>query len=144
MHRFWIAAVAFEEGGSHDQLPHELRVTDCHLKCDRAAIAKPKNIRLINVQIVQQRHGVVRRLHKIEWLLRNVGGVSETLLLKCNHLPIARQQRQQMTEGGFNRVAATMQEHEGRTGRIHRTMNFIIETETVNRGITSLHKKGGI
>ncbi len=54
-----ICAIAPEEGRCHDELAHDIRMPDRHLQHDGAAIAETEEIRFFDLQVVQQRGGVV-------------------------------------------------------------------------------------
>jgi len=66
-------------------------VPDRHLQRDGAAIAESEEIRFLDVQILQQRRGVVRGLLEAERPVGDVRRVSIALLLKGDDLPLARQ-----------------------------------------------------
>jgi hypothetical protein len=111
---------ALERRRREHELAHDLRMPDRHLHCDRAAVAEAEEVGLRDVQVVEQRCGVVRRLFERERAIGTIGGVTVTLLLDRDDLPMLGQLRQDLRERSRDRVAAAVQQHERWARRIRR------------------------
>jgi predicted regulator of Ras-like GTPase activity (Roadblock/LC7/MglB family) len=109
---------------------------DRHRQRDCAAAAESKNIGLIYMEILEQRSRVL--LFEAERPVCNVCGVAVSLLLKSDHLPVAREFRQHMAERGLYRVSAAMKQHKRRVRRTRGSMNLVINSEAINRRVALL------
>jgi hypothetical protein len=57
--RLRIAAAAAEERRDGDELSHDARMPDRHLQRNRSAVAETEKVGVVNVQVFQERRGVV-------------------------------------------------------------------------------------
>ena len=112
---------------------------DRNLQSNCPAVAETKEISRAELQIILEGCGIVCRLLKTERAVRNISGVPVSLLLECNYLPCACQLRQNEGERCLDCIAATMQQHYRRAGRIRSAMDLIIKTKAVDRGIPGCH-----
>jgi hypothetical protein len=80
---------------------------DCHLQRDGAAVAEAEEVGAVDVQMRQQRPGVVGRLLEAERPV-DIRRVPVALLLERDDLPGAGERRQDLAEGGLDRVAAAL------------------------------------
>ena len=87
-----------EEAGCYHQLANQARMPDRHLQRDRAAVAEAENICLFDVEVLDECSRIIGGLLEAEGSIRNVRGMTESLLLKRYDLPTAREFRKQVTE----------------------------------------------
>jgi hypothetical protein len=73
-------------------------MSDRHLQRDHAAVAETEEVRLGDVQMLEQRRSVLRRLHEAEWPVGDVRCMPEARLLERNDLAITRERRQQVAK----------------------------------------------
>jgi hypothetical protein len=88
------------------------------------------------VQVFEQSCRIVGRLLKAERTVRNVRSVAVALLLEGYDLAVACQLGQNVAEGGLDRIAAAMQQHQERERRVRGAVNFIIEFEATDGSVT--------
>ena len=91
-------ASALERRRREHELAHDFRMPDRDMHRDRAAVAEAEEIGLCDVQVVEQRGSVVRRLFERERAIGTIGGVAVALLLERDDLPMLRQLRQDLRE----------------------------------------------
>ncbi len=69
------------------------------------------------MQVFEQSCGILRRRIKAERAVSNIRSVSVALLLERNDLSVACQLGQNVAEGGLDRIAAAVQQHQRRARR---------------------------
>ena len=103
-----------------------------------ASVAETEEIGAIDVQIIEERRRIVRRLLEAKRPVGDVYSAPAALLFKCDDLPLGCQQRQDPAERRPDRVAAAMQQHERKILAIRNAVNLIINAEAVHRRISAL------
>src|SRR5690349_15160013 len=112
---------------------------DRYLQRDRAAIAETEEIGFFDVQVIQQRRSVVRRLLEAERPVGNVRRVPVALLLERDDLPVTRKLRQDVAERGLDCVAATMQQYEWWPRSVGNAVNLKVNSQAVDGSIADLN-----
>jgi hypothetical protein len=108
----------------------------------RLFIAPPR-VRALDAQIRQQRRGVVGRLLETERPV-DVGCVAVALLLERDDLSRPGERRQYMAERRLDGVAAAMQQHEWWLVQTRRSVDLVVQPETVDGGKSNLVRSHSI
>lgn len=105
---------------------------------DGTAVAETEQVPLWDSKIVEQRGGVVGKLLEAEWPLGHVGRVAVPLTFERNDPPAPCKFRENLVERRLDRVPAAMKQHERRCCLTHRAMHFVVQLDTVDRGVIAV------
>src|SRR5438270_13597765 len=106
-----VGAVAAEEDRLENERANDLRMPERDLQRDVTAVAVPEEVGLLDVQIPEERDGVVGRLPEGEGAV-NVRGMPVSLLLERDHPPGLRDERDELAERSFDGGTAAVEQHE--------------------------------
>src|SRR5262249_29687261 len=114
------------------QLAHEFGVVNGDCQGDGSSHAIAEDVRVLDLQLIQQRGGIFSHLLKREGAVEVIG-VSVSLQLDRDYLT-GLCQRWKNGAPCFNEAERSMKQHE----RLTRTMDFIVHLEAVNFGIGAI------
>jgi hypothetical protein len=108
------------------------------LQRDIAPVAEAEKISFLYLEVIHERHGVIRRLLEAKRAVGHIAGTSVALLLECNDLPALCQGRQDLSKGGIDgRSAAVKQDQRGILAAIN-TVELVIHLEPVHWSVASV------
>src|SRR5579864_265944 len=116
-----------------DQLAHQVPVPDRGLQRNARSVAVAVEIGSLDLEVAEERCGVVRRLLETERPV-DIGGVSVALLLEGDHSPGFCEGVENMSERGVDCRPAAMQQQQRRACTVH----FVVQVEPVHRSVTTL------
>src|SRR6266850_1705067 len=104
-----VGALAAEERRVDDERANDLGMPERDLQRDVTAVAVAEEVGLRDLQVAEQRDGVLRGLLEREGTV-HVRGVAVPLLLERDHLPRFRDQRNELAEGGVDGGTAAVKQ----------------------------------
>ena len=112
------------------------------LQRDLAAVAVSEEVGLGDVQVLEQRDGVIGGLREGEGTV-DVRGAAVSLLVEGDHLSRPREQREQLAERGLDVRAAAVQQHERYAVLRRLSLDLVVELKPVHRRVATLEGAGG-
>src|SRR3954454_22944291 len=102
---------------------------DRDLECDARAVAEAKKVSLRDLQLAQQRGGIIRRTFERDRPTA-IGRAPVALLFERDDSPRAGEKREQSAEVRINRRASAVKEYEGRP--VVAAVNFVVDVDAVH------------